>query len=234
MRIRVLSDLHHEFFLDKGRAFRDLLPVDCDVLVLAGDISTECIGTALAHFCDRFRHVVYVLGNHEFYGSSVSRTLDRIEKLNHGIHNLHWLENTSVELGGVRFVGGTLWFPKPTTDKGKWGMTDFHVIREFEPWVYAQNMATRAYLQQTVGPSTVVVTHHLPSYRSVHPKYRGSSLNRFFVGDDMTVRPRLWIHGHTHESMDYTVGNTRVVCNPYGYFGQEENPQFDPGFTVEI
>jgi hypothetical protein len=49
-----------------------------------------------------------------------------------------------------------------------------------------------------------------------------------------TAQPALWIHGHTHESCDYQIGRTRVVCNPYGYAGHEVNRAFDPGKCVEL
>jgi hypothetical protein len=44
----------------------------------------------------------------------------------------------------------------------------------------------------------------------------------------------LWIHGHTHESFDYVVNGTRVVCNPRGYAPRDLNPAFDPGLTVDV
>jgi hypothetical protein len=49
-------------------------------------------------------------------------------------------------------------------------------------------------------------------------------------------RVQLWVHGHTHDSFDYRVAGTRVVCNPRGYArdGVNENPHFDPGFTVDL
>jgi hypothetical protein len=53
----------------------------------------------------------------------------------------------------------------------------------------------------------------------------------------LKYKPALWIHGHTHSSVDTYVGGTRIVCNPRGYVygnGQIENPNFDPTFTVEI
>jgi hypothetical protein len=84
--------------------------------------------------------------------------------------------------------------------------------------------------------STVVVIHHLPHRRSIHPKYNGSDLNPSFASDlsDLMGPPvSLWIHGHTHESFDYVVNSTRVVCNPRGYAPMELNESFDPVFTVD-
>jgi Icc-related predicted phosphoesterase len=86
------------------------------------------------------------------------------------------------------------------------------------------------------GP-TVVVSHHLPHRQSIHPKYQGNPLNPCFASDlARLVRApvALWIHGHTHESMDYVVNGTRVVCNPRGYVPMEPNPSFDSMRVVDL
>ncbi len=47
----------------------------------------------------------------------------------------------------------------------------------------------------------------------------------------------LGIHGHTHDSFDYVLRGTRVVCNPRGYcryVGRPENVDFDPGLAAEV
>ena len=47
-------------------------------------------------------------------------------------------------------------------------------------------------------------------------------------------KPALWVHGHTHTSFNYTIGPTRVVCNPLGYqTAGELNVNFDENLTVE-
>ena len=122
----------------------------------------------------------------------------------------------------------------PPDEDGKWALTDFTAIRELEPWVYRENAFTRRFLLDNVMEGDIVVTHHLPSHRSVHPKYTGNILNRFFLGTMnlslhnlmLRARPRAWIHGHTHESVDCLVGETRLLCNPYGYEGHDVNPRF--------
>lgn len=89
------------------------------------------------------------------------------------------------------------------------------------------------------GP-IVVITHHAPSRKSIHPKFADSLLNACFVSDARHLidgsRAHLWIHGHTHDSFDYFLNGTRVVCNPRGYAkeGVNENPSFDANFVVEI
>ena len=88
------------------------------------------------------------------------------------------------------------------------------------------------------GNKTVVVTPHGVSPRSIHEKFRGDSLNYAFMTDISNEiiehGPNLWVHGHTHNSFDYTLGRTRVVVNPYGYKDVEVNPQYDRQLTVEL
>jgi hypothetical protein len=85
-----------------------------------------------------------------------------------------------------------------------------------------------------------VITHHAPSRHSIHPRFADSLLNACFVSDAAHLlgadRVSLWIHGHTHDSFDHRVNGTRVVCNPRGYArgGVNENPAFDPHFSVEV
>jgi Icc-related predicted phosphoesterase len=84
--------------------------------------------------------------------------------------------------------------------------------------------------------STVVVTHHLPHARSVPARFKGDLLNAAYASDLSQVieehQPALWVHGHTHDSSDYHVSATRIVCNPRGY--EDENPRFDAGLVVTV
>ena len=85
-----------------------------------------------------------------------------------------------------------------------------------------------------------MVTHHAPSPRSIHPRFAGSVINACFISDAERLidgaRADLWIHGHTHDSFDYNVNGTRVLCNPRGYAkdGVNENASFDADLVVEI
>lgn len=86
------------------------------------------------------------------------------------------------------------------------------------------------------GP-TVVVTHHGISLDSVPDRFKRDPLSAAFSSDltELIVRfkPALWVHGHTHDSFDYTIGSTRVICNPKGY-NHEPNPDYREGFVVEV
>jgi predicted phosphodiesterase len=251
MKIRVLSDLHLEF------ATWTPPSVDADVIVLAGDIHVGVDGMpwARAHFGDT--PIIYVAGNHEFYGHELEAELHRLRGAARA-HDIELLDGDQVLLGGVRFLGATLWtdfeFDGDLPDERARAMTvaqrtmpDFQIIRfrnssRLSPGdtrsihrLHARWLRSR--LSEPFEGPTVVVTHHLPHGLSVHPKYRGNPLNPAFVTHlpQLVASPvALWIHGHTHESLDYRVDGVRVVCNPRGYLPDEPNVNFDPALVIDL
>jgi len=251
MRIRVHSDLHLEF--------KDWSPpkADADVVVLAGDIHVGVKGIEWARRSFPAIPIVYVPGNHEFYGEHIHDLTQELVMEGKRL-GVDVLDGRSAVVSGVRFLGATLWTdfalgggdPR-SVDRAmadaRNGMYDFHVIRygdnrKFRPTDaraihLTQVRWLRRQLAEEFGGTTVVVTHHLPHRRSIHPKYEASNLNPGFVSDLsnlMGSSVSLWIHGHTHESFDYVVNGTRVVCNPRGYAPMELNESFDPVFTVQV
>ncbi len=239
-RFRVYSDLHFEFHQDAGVSFVESLdPGGVDVVVLAGDISTwSRLPYALKMFSDRFPKVLFVVGNHEFYGSDRPRVEALLEENVAKLPNVHWLRNTVLELNGHRILGTPLWFPKsPQAIAQESVWSDFKKISNFK-WVYYENQVAAEFLKRELCECDIIITHYLPSNQCVHPKYRQSSTNCYFVSDHTELiknrKPRLWIHGHTHESMHFQMGLTEIVCNPFGYAAHEENPNFDPGRTITV
>jgi Icc-related predicted phosphoesterase len=254
MKLAILSDLHLEFF--RGQALPKF-PTDADVVILAGDIHLGARGVDWAGMEFRQR-VIMTMGNHEAYDQDLAETIRGMRDAAVDT-NVRVLENDIVEIGGVRFIGCTLW-----TDFALWGpasideafeyadklMTDYRLIRVGQRPLRAADtrtihLASRKWLEDALakphdGP-TVVVTHHLPSKRSVAEKFlvnqEDSWLSAAFASslDELIERfqPEIWVHGHTHESCDYKIGKTRVVCNPRGY-RHEMNPQFDPNLTVTL
>ena len=84
----------------------------------------------------------------------------------------------------------------------------------------------------------IIVTHHAPSPHSISKEYRGSMLNPAFVSDlnDYIIQHpqiRLWCHGHVHSPFDYILGETRVVCNPFGY-NNENNADLPYNYGTRI
>lgn len=246
MRIRPVSDLHFEFQRDHGASLiKEIVTEPFDVLVVAGDLcSVKGLYAALRTVCEATeKPVVFVMGNHEAYGGSWQRAYDEARRAAATFNNLHFLENESVELGGERFLGTTLWFPHSgDPDPMDNFMGDFRYIRDIYDRVLPDKpIKARHFLQSQITPGSVVVTHYLPSRQSISSKYTDSPLNRYYVHPLeallMERKAALWIHGHTHDSCDYVCNETRVVCNPFGYAVNqpgEPNPEFDSSLTIEV
>jgi len=251
MKIRILSDLHLDF--------RPWTPpkTDADVIVLAGDIHAGVQGIEWARRSFPLAPVVYVPGNHEFYGEDMLELQEELLRCGRR-SGVDVLDTRDLVIGGVRFLGGTLWTDlalygadSDSIDRAmataRSGMNDYGCIRfgdnrRFRPEDsraihLAQVQWLRAKLAEEFAGPTVVVTHHLPHRQSIHPKYAGSPLSPSFASDltDLMGSPiSVWIHGHTHESFDYDMNGTRVVCNPRGYEPIEFNPAFDPSLTIDV
>ena len=241
MRIQIVSDIHFEFHRDQGRSVvESLRRAEPDVLVVAGDLSSyRALHEALSKLAGAFSEVVFVAGNHEYYGGSPGRVRDLRDRVQDDFSNIHWLDKSSCAIKGQRFVGATLWFPRTDdAERNRHLLSDFSQIQGFVPWVYEESDLAVSYLQKRVLSGDFVVTHHLPSWKSVHPQYAGSPLNAFFVCDVEDVlaekKTAFWIHGHTHHSVDYRVGDTRVLCNPLGYAKTDVNPKFNDALVVEV
>lgn len=253
MYIRPISDLHLEF----GNPFRPPeMETDPEtVLVLAGDIHVKTKAAEwIQALADRFLHVIYVCGNHEFYRDNLTYLPAKLKKIFAGGQKISFLEKESVEINGVRFLGTTLWTDFHREDPNIMlhaprHMIDYDLIRMGPSYrritpatILEEHRRSRRFLEEKLaqefpGP-TVIVTHHGPSYQSVHEIYRGSSGNDFYVSDleDLVFgyQPKYWIHGHTHESLDYQLGKTRVVVNPFGYHNHQVNGRFQPHLLLEI
>lgn len=245
MRLHVMSDLHLDFHTDGGTEFLKALdPAGADVLVLAGDTCEiarrPVLWGAFDILTEKYKDIIYVPGNHEFYGLSPPRAEAILEELVEDTPNLHWLRYDQVlTLGGYRFLGDTMWFPDV---KATWSLkqciSDFSCIRHFEPWVYRQNKRFSFFLKTDLREGDIVISHHIPSEKSVHLQYQGDPTNAFFVSDQEKLilerKPRLWIHGHTHEKFDYVLGDTRIVCNPRGYPRERTSQSFNAAFYIDL
>lgn len=241
MRIQIMSDLHAEFMRDNGLSFMKTLPdTGADVLVLAGDVGMVAGGSLfrmLECALARFRDVVYVTGNHEYYRSSPAEVHEAIAAFGRRHAGFHWLSAGTVEIAGQRFIGATLWFPPCRDQYARGLLSDFSVIADFEPWVYEQHAQAVEYLEAHVQPGDIVVTHHLPSSSVVHPRWVGNALNPFFASDSLSTavlgRAAVWVYGHTHDSKDDRIGATRLLVNPFGYARHELNPNFDEALCID-
>ena len=247
MRIHVLSDLHLEF----GPI--DLPKVDVGLVILAGDVHVKLNGIQWIRENIPETPVIYLAGNHEYYGEKLPRLLDKIRERVKGT-NIHLLENESIELGGFRFFGATLW-----TDMNLFGdphvgclealkMNDYKRIRKTPSYRKLKPADTRALHYETVRHiekflksgdprRSVVLTHHAPSIRSLPERHRNDGVSCAYASHLDTFieehSPLLWVHGHIHQSNDYQIGSTRILSNPRAYI-DDQNPEFDPNLVVDL
>jgi len=255
MKIALGSDLHLEFGaleLHNTEA-ADVLILSGDILVAKHLNGVHHHDTRYRKFfkgcCERFPKVIYVLGNHEHYAHNVQETLAYL-KQQLVYDNLYILKNETVDIDDYTFIGATVWTDMNTEDSLTLYhvdamMSDFRTIlngaRTVNEWGKPARLTpedtvilhkkSMDYINHVVSERAddkfVVVGHHCPSFKSVHPKYAHDKImNGAFASDlddFIAYRPqiRLWTHGHTHEPFDYMIGATRVVCNPRGYSGRE-------------
>lgn len=192
----------------------------------------------------QFPHVIYVAGNHEFYHGKWHRTLDTLYNECAKFPNVYFLEDETKEIGGVSFIGCTLW-----TDMNKGDPLTLHSVRDMmndynkivedslgytklrPAHTLSRHLKSLKYIKNVVqenhDKTYVVVGHHAPSKASTHEMYKGDTLMNGAYSSDLSEfmldhpQIKLWTHGHTHFEFDYMIGSTRIVCNPRGYIGYE-------------
>jgi Icc-related predicted phosphoesterase len=262
MKVKVVSDLHLEC-CEYGHGVPDL--GEGEVLILGGDIlcarhfkkngSLKEVYTNFLKKCaDNFENVLYIAGNHEAYGYNYEGTWDVLkEQMPVGVH---LMEDSVVKISDWVFIGSTLWTDFRNGNalemmEAAQCMNDYKTIRITPKYrkmnpddTYGFHRKSKKFLldklEEFKNQKIWVLTHHAPSYQSVHEKYRKSGIaNGAYVSDlDGLILDhpeiRYWHHGHTHESFDYMIGGCRVICNPRGYYPSDVNPNFNPNFEIDL
>jgi predicted phosphohydrolase len=220
-------------------------------MILAGDTGkgTHAIQYAQDTYGDSADHIVIIAGNHEYYGGTYQKVLAEMRAYAEQFPHLHFLENNTVELNGLNIVGATAWTDYSYGGSGQplnlyraadlmhdyqritWkdrasgyrkikSLDLLGINRESKRFIFSE-------LQRLAGKVNVVVTHHAPTPLSIHEKYQRDESNFCFVnqwGNDIAYSSAAyWLHGHTHTSSDYQVGDCRVIANPIGYPGENQD-----------
>lgn len=251
-RVLVLSDLHADVRPFKGKFKHDYSDA---IVLLPGDVcplSYYRFESTITDICNNVRMLLFTPGNHEYYGHDIVRDQQVLVDLQAKINNFVVLDNKSIVIDGVRFIGSTLWTNMDNRDfftmhACKNGMNDFWIIRNnghmFTPdesvdlhnksIAFIEEELIQSCYEPTTeeSPINIVMTHHAPSYKSVIEKYKGQAINGGFASElsELILKYpiKYWIHGHMHAGLDYMIGDTRVICNPRGY-NDKENPNFNP------
>jgi Icc-related predicted phosphoesterase len=255
MRIQIFSDLHLDVYPIKPIT----IMAGVDLVIVAGD-TCEGVLPAFEHLrriVTMDIPVVMVLGNHEYYRRFIPDELALARSLASAF-NIHVLEQDTVVLGGgIRCVGASLWTDYLAFGEANQaavmnacakGMNDHRLIGwQKRPWLRFRpqeaallHHQSKSYLEDVLatpfGGPTVAISHHAVHWQSVHPRFRSDPVTGAFVSDQSALiekyQPALWVHGHVHNSSDYRVGETRILCNPHGY--GNENPNFNGALVVEV
>ena len=255
--VQILSDAHLEF----GSAQFPRISKEADIIILAGDI--DITPAASKHFFKWIRQktkapIVYVLGNHEYYYQTYPTVLQAYKDISKQVSNVYVLEQDTVILKNVRFLGTTLW-TWLSSGLGKYiekNLNDYNKIRVkntnsksrkpnrslvyqdvADAWVKAKNWLTNQLAEEFDGP-TIIVTHHAPSERSVTPEFYNDLLNEAYFSNleplIQQYQPSLWVHGHMHDMRTYNIDKTLVICNPRGYPSQYGNNGFVDKLVIDI
>lgn len=201
-----------------------------DVLILAGDIHVSFARTnkAVSYFAKHYELVLFVPGNHEFYGFSI----DEFSNRKFTAPNAHILNPGTFKHENITFIGATLWTnfqEDPIVEMyAKTHISDFSRIRNFKP-NDAKNLYYRdlSFIKEHSPGKKVIITHFLPANECTHPKYGQSILNKYFANNLASYIEQLkdvtWLFGHTHDEVNIQLGSTRLLANPLGYPGERKD-----------
>lgn len=258
MKIKIASDLHLEFF----NALEYLPDVGLgDVLILAGDIvcarhlnKNGYLRDVYLRFFDNcsknFEKVLYVMGNHEFYGYNYKSAYNTIKE--NIPSNFYLMENDTVTIGDWNFIGFTFWTNFRNANpiemlNAEMYMNDYKVIRVDSNYRKLRAQDTLGFHRASIDylfsqlneydKNVFVISHHAPSYQSISEEFKNANCNDSFCSqyDNLILnynQIKYWVHGHVHSPFDYKIGDCRVICNPLGY--RHDSITYDPSLYLKI
>ena len=226
------------------------------VLGIAGDMDTQKYTIKfLIDMSKRFKAVVCILGNHDYWRRDFTTHASQLKRQlkEAGVNNVHLLDCDSVVIDGVRFIGATLWTDFNKGDNlilntAESDMNDYRFMRKNN---YTRRLKPRDLLAEHIKhrdfifsfaqneEKMVVLSHHAPCWKSIDfSRYGHGTINHLYAtefGNEIAYSHfTLWHHGHIHTTRDYLIYNTRVICNPRGYFMDELNLKFNDTWLIEL
>lgn len=242
--VTYLSDTHLEFY-DHPISYDTLMDVDTtnttnkDILCLAGDIGyPEMISyqTFLEYVSKHYKYVFVIAGNHEYYqtkqsvNKSIQTTNEMIKQICSHFTNVHFLCETSyyIEEYDLHILGTTLWSDY-SDEQINYNYNDFRKIHNMSLYGYMNRLheLSVCFLKNELEKykndtsKVLVMTHHMPSFELIDPKYKDSGMNDLFATNLHKLFHEYkidhWICGHSHTSVEKKIENTNVWMNPIGY-----------------
>ncbi len=226
------------------------------VLLLAGDMCTskhiEYWYPIFDALSKRFKHICIIAGNHEHYGSIITESFSVLREFYSQWDNITFLEDEVFIIEDVAIFGATMWTNfngscPNAIEYTRQSMNDFRIIRKEDGTTYSPNdsmtdfhctkFALQKFFIDHKDYKNIVMTHHSPSFQSTAEIYKGSLLNSAFASslEDFILdnRPEVWVHGHMHNTSEYNIGDTKIICNPKGYYS-ENKAGYKTDLVIEI
>lgn len=276
VQLNYISDTHLEGLFDKrGRLEKEILSryykplfacnrqpgVTENVLLIAGDFAESRKFHYFVPFLSEavsengYDAILYVPGNHEYYGDSLQHAADRIRRAAEeaGLGKVFRLldnETASFDGGRVRIHGTVFWYGLMPGDEYilKWRLNDYRRIRCYEDGNYRRLQCADILLRHKEGldfleaalsvagyGADILFTHHPPSLRfgTAEPGYGTALPARWFLPEDGCDRKiKAAVHGHSHICRPYRYeAEYGFPCHTHtvGYFGDEFKPDSEIG-----
>lgn len=241
MKIHLLSDLHTEFIRGNVKDKLKQLVAPSDTLVLAGDIAMgrNNVLEIVRFFSGYYKDVIYIPGNHEYYSGLTLGAFD-VRFKNRLPANVHFQNPGQIVIDNVEFLCATLWTnfrEDPLAERAaRNGINDFSRIAELSTnkmkSEFYQHLAMLKYFynHRDQAKKQVFITHFMPAVECIAPRWRdaGNLLNKYFANDlgewIKTLDSCHWLFGHTHDSVDVTMGQCRLLAHPLGYPNERQEP----------
>lgn len=264
MKFHQWSDIHTEVNPAISLLFDGLgdISSDIDALLVNGDFSsimgyhrdqwvTRQVDKLRNHF-KKYKLVLFVLGNHDYYGAEYNDAISRVRSLFHDMPHVHVLNNETYDLGDYLVVGATLWtdfnknnpIDKTTIHRG---FPDYRCIGKnmadyIDPdFILDKHKESLKFIHSTTinnpDKKIIVMSHHAPSWKCINEEHHGSVLNAAYASGLEWLFGKnlvLWTYGHTHGPMDEIMGNTRVYNNCCGYYWEPSYLKFNPLKVLEV
>lgn len=250
--IKIISDTHLEYN-SKKEILSNLSITKKDTVILAGDIgkpATLDYFNLIKYISTNSKNVILIAGNHEYYNSNKIWSIieTTIEKVASNFDNVYFLQNKSVILDGVKYIGTTLWsdVSKNILLVSKL-MNDYCRIKEkingikkpITPahTLHWHNLAVD-YIEKELKKEKIIpivmVTHHLPSFKSLKGDKKDGCFSSYATNLEYLIsKVDIWVHGHHHKSIHYKINDTLIISNPLGRISYEDTG-YDKKLSVLI
>jgi len=239
MKIALISDVHLEYNAKNVmKKVIDKIP-SADILVCAGDIGNpfeHSYRNFLSKNKQLYKTIIVIPGNHEYYNTSEALALNQPKSMKESEIQIKkvcdelgvvFLQKGILDVGNVRFYGCTLWGnPGESGGERYWSerydykhISDLNTVKDYTSLHIDHKNWLESELSKPTSQRKIAITHHIPSYKLVESRYKGSPRNGYYASncDDLVEQVQIWFAGHTHRYIFEDLGSTKIFCNPVGY-----------------